>query len=120
MLIMGFVVLLGSNASAQSYEDMPVAVQQKMNDNKINGLPDLQGIFVDYEFTIDGVNTIASANEFESFMRVECGITEFNYSSANHHVSFTIPATTSMVEIRDKMTTKGFGFGLFFKEVYHI
>lgn len=108
------------NAKAQTYEEMPIAVQKKMDDNKAKGLPSNSGIKVDYELTIEGVNDKATSAEFESILKKQCGLISFSYNSTNHHVIFTVPAAYNLDGMKSIIKGSKFGFGLFFKEIYHI
>lgn len=42
-------------ASAQDYSQMPTAVQQKMDNNKIIGVPTYSGVFSTYEIELSGL-----------------------------------------------------------------
>jgi hypothetical protein len=118
LTVMGFVIL--GQASAQSYDKMPIEIRKKMDDNKQKGLPLKTGIWVDYELTIDGVTNAQTAAEFESFMRSECGLVSFRFDPVTLHVNYTVPAEYDLDGIAPKIKGSKFNMGQFFQERYHI
>lgn len=113
-------IAMFQQASAQSYDNMPVEVRKKMDDNKAKGLDVKTGVWVDYELTIEGVTTAKAAAEFESFLKKECGLKSFRYDAATHHVHYTVPAEYDLDGLASKIKKTSFGIGLFFKELYHL
>lgn len=114
----GFIIL--GQASAQSYDKMPIEIRKKMDDNKQKGLPVKTGIWVDYELTIEGVTDTQTAAEFESFMRSECGLVSFRFDPVTLHVKYTVPAEYDLDGIASKIKGSRFNMGQFFQERYHI
>jgi len=120
MLLLTGLTLGVTQAGAQSFDNMPVEVQQKMNDNKAKGLPLKTGVWVDYELTIEGVTNAETAAAFESFLKTECGLKTFRFDALTQHVIYTVPAEFDLDGMATKIKNTQFGVGLFFKELYHI
>ena len=106
--------------SAQTYSEMPKEVQLKIDQNKAKGVPLSEGIKVDYELTIEGVVDAKSADEFKALLQKECGLSAFRFDSATKHVVFTVPAKYNLEGMKPFVKNSKFGFGNFFKEIYHI
>lgn len=109
-----------NDTNAQRYENMSPEVQGQMDLNKINGKESMDGILVDYEFTIAGVTDAKTAGEFESLLRKACGLVAFKYNASNGHVSFTLPAKYNSKNMKSVFEGTPYGFNLFFKESYHL
>lgn len=120
LLVAGLCLFISNQTSAQSYANMSPEVQGQMDLNKINGKESLDGVLVDYEFTIAGVTDSKTAGEFESLLRREFGLVIFKYNSTNNHVSFTLPAKYNPKNMKSKLEGTPYGFNLFFKETYHL
>lgn len=120
LLLAGFLCCAAFQTQAQSYDNMPAAVQKKIDENKKNSLDPMNGIKVDYEFTIAGVTDTQSSQVLENLLQAECGLIAYHYNPSNQHVSFTVPARVNYDVLKSVLKNKGFSFGLFFKENYYL
>lgn len=119
-LCLGLGALQQVKAQSSKYDRMPAEVQRKMDDNKSKGLPLNTGVWVDYELTIGGVSDAATAKEFETFLKAECGLKSFRFDPVTKHVFYTVPADYDLDGIGPKIKGSKFVMDLFFKESYHI
>ncbi len=77
------LVLLANHSFSQDYNDMPLAVQQKMDLNKQNNLPIFTDVYSNYEITLYGLNQ-TSINPLKNSLQNDTRIVSFevtnNYS----------------------------------------
>lgn len=85
----GLVVMLffSSNLIAQDYQNMPVAVQQKMDENKVNGLHIYDGIEAHFQIELGHLENAGSVNLSS---QLENDSTIKSFSLANNSSTLTI------------------------------
>lgn len=119
LVALTFFISLSGN-SQRHYSEMSPEIQKRMDQNKSKGLYLWEGVKVDYEMTIEGVKDQSTANSFKSLLAKECELVTFTYNASTNHVSFTVPAKYDLEKIKPAIKGSSFGFGLFFKESYHL
>lgn len=112
------LTLISFQTLGQNYEEMSSDVQFKMDQNKIEGKEILNEIFIDYEFSFAGINTVTDKDNLLRVLSEKFNATDINFNSENGLVRFTSPAKNDMDLLKSSLVEVNIGINNIFRKEY--
>ena len=110
--------------SAQSYEEVysqsSDEVRSVMDLNKMDGKPILTNIYVNYEFSFNGLNENGNRDRLPSILSNTLEAFNISINPTNDHVVFTCLITNGIEKLKAPLIEHGMSFNNLFKKEYTI
>jgi hypothetical protein len=104
----------------QIYEVADQSVRDKMDDNKMNGLPILSEILITMESDFSGLSSNADAEQLTSILTNELGAKEISFTSGYTRVRFTYPVQRDIDQLKSSLNSAGFQINNTVERIYSI
>lgn len=97
------LVFIAFDISAQNYSQLSPAVQDKMDQNKIDGKPIMEGIYTHYEVFFWGADTQVKRDILIGILQNNISATSISYDAVSFHFSFVCPSIYSTDDIKNNI-----------------
>lgn len=126
ILLFGFITVSSSlgfyaqTSYEQVYEIADQTVRDKMDENKMNGLPILSDILVTTETSFGGLSTNSDAERLMSILTQELDAKNITFSPDNSRVRYTYLVQKDLDHLKSILIAGGFEINNTYERVYSI
>lgn len=102
------------------YEQASDDVRSEMDFNKMNGKPILTNVYVNYEFSVSGLNENGNKGRISEILSSNIEAINISLNPTNDHISFTCPVINELDKLKVPFAQNGLGLNNIYKKEYTI
>jgi len=112
--------LMYGQSYEEVYEQASEEVRSEMDFNKMNGKPILTNVYVNYEFSVSGLNENGNKERISEILSSNIEAINISLNPTNDHISFTCPVINELDKLKVPFAQNGLGLNNIYKKEYTI